>query len=369
MQMQVVRDVASWCPEMIEARDNGGNTALHVAGQRGHLAVVEALILASPASITATNKAAETFLHSVVCGFQSPGFRRVDRQISLMKQLLSNDLCKDIINAKNLAGRTALHVAITGNIHSDLVELLMRVGGVDVNTRDADGMTPLDILRQRPQCASSELLSRQLISAGGMLSSKDYSARRVIAGHIKRQSMGSSPGTSFRISDAQIFLHTGLEVSPFSASASASASDGHSPVRQHKESSSSSSSKIGRLKRLLHWPKAKINKLKLADAPVPVPLRQRFLKGGNNNNKRARALSSVQPSPTAKKKQAMAIPPTHRSRSSSFSKLSFSSHSSLEDRHGSMGNNTKRPLQVFHPPAAADLHPYDLYERSLLSAA
>lgn len=395
-QVQVVRDLASWCPEIMEARDNGGNTALHVAGQRGHLAVVEALILASPSSITATNNAAETFLHAVVSGFQTPGFRRLDRQIELMKHLLSGKPFPvgDIINAKNLQGRTALHLAIMGNIHTDLVELLMTVTGIDINTRDTDGMTPLDILRQRPQSASSELLTRQLISAGGMLSSKDYSARKVIASHIKRQSMGSSPGTSFRISDAQIFLYTGLE------NASASASDGYSPEvskshhHHHAEARSPhKTSKIyaERLKRLLHWPKTSLHKNKKLAAdvpvPVPVPLRQRFVKP---NNKRALSVRSSQPSPAAKKKLASGVMqgvmqaiPSHRSRSSSFSKLSFSSHSSIEEapktsfhRHG-LGNKRLQvnqylcfggPTDGVDPPAG-ELQPYDLYERSVLSAA
>lgn len=427
---------------IVNSTDNQGNTALHVAAHRGHLAVVEALILASPSSINARNNAGETFLHAVVAGFQTPGFRRLDRQIELMKNLLGGKLfsVEEIINAKNNDGRTALHVAIMGNIHSDLVELLMTVRCIDVNIRDTDGMTPLDILRQRPHSASSELLTRQLISVGGIFSSQDYSARRVIASHIKRQSMGNSPGTSFRISDVEIFLYTGLE-NASDGSRSVGLSTTYSPeLTQHNSNMENPSprktNKLGsvnyaaqRLKRLLHWPRMKnrtSDRLKKlvegtsASAPegVPVPLRQRFSKPSSlPNNKRALSVRSNQPSPTAKKKLASGVmhgvmqaipnfPVSHRSRSSSFSKLSFSSQSSLDAQKGALIENeiakpscsntinedgtkssihrhglglvNKRlvnqylcfggPGQRLEAPTS-DPQPYDIYERSVLSAA
>ncbi|KAH6792205.1 Ankyrin repeat family protein [Perilla frutescens var. hirtella] len=436
-QVEVVKDIGSSSSGLIEATDNQGNTALHVAADRGHLAVVEALILASPSSINAKNNDGETFLHAVVSGFQTPGFRRLDRQINLMKHLLSGKLfpVEEIINAKNNQGRTALHLAIMGNIHTDLVELLMTVRGIDVNIRDTNGMTPLDILRQRPQSASSELLTRQLISAGGIFSSQDYSARRVIASHIKRQSMGSSPGTSFRISDVEIFLYTGLENASDGSRSVGLSSYSPEVVGQNVEvrCSPQKTTKLTpvnnaaqRLKRLLHWPKMrnssseKLKKLGQQQAEgVPMPLRQRFSKPLHSslpNNKRALSVRSNQPSPTAKKKLAsgvmhgvmQAIPNlpagSHRSRSSSFSKLSFSSHSSLDTQKGiqieneaakaSCSSNTndeggkssfqrhglvnKRmvnqylcfggPSHGVEPPAR-ELQPYDLYERSVLSAA
>lgn len=423
-----MKDLAS-SSEIINSTDNQGNTALHVAAQRGHLAVVEALILASPSSIKARNNAGETFLHAVVSGFQTPGFRRQDRQIELLKHLLSGKLfdIEEIINATNHDGRTALHLAIMGNIHSDLVELLMTVRYIDVNIRDVDSMTPLDILRQRPHSASSEILTRQLISAGGIFTSQDYSARRAIASHIKRQSIGNSPGTSFRISDVEIFLHTGIEnasdgsrsvgLSNYSPQLSQHGSNmgSHSPRKSSKLSSVNYAAQ--RLKGLLQWPK-KRNRTssemlkKLVDETcanategVPIPLRQRFSKPSSlPNNKRALSVRSNVPSPTAKKKlasglmhgvmQSFAVP--RRSRSSSFSKLSFSSQSSLDTqnemakpviseegvgknpipRHGVVNKRLKNqylcfggPSQHVDAPTADELQPYDIYERSVLSAA
>ncbi|XP_019185362.1 PREDICTED: uncharacterized protein LOC109180312 [Ipomoea nil] len=360
-QVEVVKDLIACYDDIISSTDNHGNTALHVAAARGQLGVVEALTIVSPSLLNSTNKAGETFLHVAITGFQTPCFRRLDRQIELMKQLISGRIfdIEEIVNAKNNDGRTALHLAIIGNIHSELVELLMTVRSMDVNTRDKDGMTPLDILRQRPRSESSEIITRQLISAGGIFSQQEYAARRVFASHLRMQSMGVSPGTSFRISDPEIFLYTGIE----------NASDGSeglntftTEVSQRDstvESLGHRSSKPGnygtqRLKRLLQWAKIKKRDTErhkkkteaVDESPVdnnsdgtPISLRQRFSKPSSvpNNNKRSLCVRSNLPSPTAKKRfasglingvmQAMNVP---RRRSSRSSSLSISSLSSLE---------------------------------------
>ncbi|PSR87507.1 Ankyrin repeat-containing protein [Actinidia chinensis var. chinensis] len=357
--------------DIINSTDNHGNTALHVAAHRGQLAVVEALILGSPSSIYLPNTAGETFLHMVMSGFQTPSFHRLDRQIELMKQLVCGKLfnAEGVINAKNNDGRTALHVAIIGNVHSDLVEQLMSARSINVNICDSNGMTPLDLIRQRPRSASSDILTRQLISAGGIFSSQDYTARRTIASHLRMRSIGS-PGTSFRISDAEIFLHTGIDIALDASgiagpSLSTEVCQHDSTMETHNESNSahkktpSVNLAAQRLKRLFHWPKMKERKTerlkKMGDKnsasnldETPIPLRQRFSKPSSlPNNKRTLSVRSNLPSPTAKKRfasglvqgviQAMphlSVP--RRSRSSSFSKSSVSSSSTSLDKQKSV---------------------------------
>ncbi|OMO69079.1 hypothetical protein COLO4_29288 [Corchorus olitorius] len=369
-QVEVVKNlVASF--DIIDAIDDQGNTALHIAAYRGQAAVVEALILASPSLISIKNKAGETFLHLAVSGFQTPAFRRVDRQINLMKQLVQakNFNMEDIINAKNNDGRTALHMAIIGNVHTDLVELLMSAYSINVNIRDANGMTPLDLLKQRPRSASSDILIRHLISAGGMFGcqAQDYTARRAIASHIKMQGHGSSPGTSFRISDTEIFLYTGVETTSDASEVgsgggrSRSSSTDFESTEENRKSSvdkkvNSMNNAAQRLKSVLHWPRLKEKKPKRLKKTMndqgflgdtPIPLRQRFSKPSSlPNNKRTLSVRSNQSSPIAKKKLAsgimhgvmQAMPQLslpRRSRSSSFSKSStLSSPSSLDKQKG-----------------------------------
>lgn len=365
-QVEVVKDLISSF-NVINSVDNQGNTALHVAAYRGQLAVVEALILASPSSTSIRNNGGETFLHMAVSGFQNPTFRRLDHQIELMKQLVYGEVfgIQNIINAKTNEGRTALHMAIIGNIHSDLVELLMTVSSMDVNVRDVNGMTPLDLLRQRPRSASSEILTRQLISAGGIFGCQDGTARRAIVSRLKMRGNGGSPGTFFRISDSEIFLYTGIE----NGSSDASADQGSGGISSHStevnqsdstnvKSSSSNNKKKG-LKGLLHWPRMKEKKPKRfkkvddrsvessirwnnSDETPIIPLRQRFSKPSLPNNKRTLSVRSDLPSPpSAKKKftsglvhgvmQAMphlSVP--DRSSSGSFTKSSIPSPTSLD---------------------------------------
>lgn len=430
-QIEIVKYLSK-SSDIINSIDNQGNTALHVAASRGQLAVVEALVVASPSLIYSINNAGETFLHVAISGFQTPYFRRLDHQIDLMKQLVCGKISnvEEIVNAENNDGRTALHLAVIGNIHSELVELLMTVRFINVNTRDKDGMTPLDILKQRPRSASSELLTKQLISAGGIFSHHDYSARRVVASHLKMQNINCSPGTSFRISDTEIFLYTGIE----------HASDGSRNVElshpcisldtccsTNSKKPGSTNDAAQKLKRFFHWPKIKkrdskelkilVDRSSASNSDVaPVPLRERYSKPSSlPTHKRTLSASSNLPSPTAKKKFAsglvngvmQAIPhlnlPRRSPRASSFSISSQSSRSSLDKQKATVidtelagpscsHQSEGAPSDSIHKQNAGHkrsvnqylcfgasgrpvkdtstgMQPYDIYERSVLSAA
>ncbi|KAI3920855.1 hypothetical protein MKW92_003057 [Papaver armeniacum] len=374
-QLEVVEGlVASF--DIITSVDNQGNSALHVAAFRGHLPVVEALIISSPLSTTSTNNCGDTFIHMAVSGFRTPGFRRLDRQTELMKQLVFGKIVnmKDVINIRNNEGRTALHTAVVGNIHGNLVELLMTIPSIDLNIRDSSGMTPLDLLRQRPRSASSEILIKQLISAGGISNSQDHMATSYIVSHLKMQGIGSSPGTCFRIPDAEIFLYTGIDLPdagrdqvnsarPSSCSSEMShESVGDNRISMDSKKRGSMNNAARRLKILLQWPRRMDKKSndtrKLRDQilekwsdsdETPTPLRQRFSKNSSlPNSKRILSVRGNSPSPSTKKKytaglmhgviQAMPHLSAHsRSPSSSFSRSSISSSpisSSLDKQKG-----------------------------------
>lgn len=328
-QVEVVKDlVASF--DIITSTDNQGNTALHVAAYRGYLAVVDFLILSSSSLAFLKNNYGDTFLHMAVAGFRTPSFRRLDWQIELMKQLVCGNIANmnEIINLRNNDGRTALHMAVIENIQGNLVELLMTVPSINLNIRDADGMTPLDILKQRPRSASSEIIIKQLISAGGISNCQDHKARSALVSHLKMQGIGISPGTSFRIPDAEIFLYTGIEIA-FDAScdqASTYMSACSGEISQVESTNSSDSKKVGsvnyaarRLKFLLRWPLRKEKKSasrelreddSLESSSISknseeglIPLRQKYSRMSYfPNNKRTVSLRSDLPSPSTKKK-------------------------------------------------------------------
>lgn len=336
LSMQVVKGLLE-SYDIINSKDNQGNTALNVAAYRGHLAVLQVLILASPSSIFLTNNYGDTFLHMAVAGFHSPGFRRLDRQIELMNRLAHGKIVdmEAIINAKNNDGRTALHMAVIGKIQLDVVELLTTVPSINLNTRDGDGMTPLDLLKQRPQSASSEILIKKLTSAGGIANCWDVTARSALVSQLKMKGIGSSPGTSFRISDAEILVYSGIENTSEAShdlGSTEELSSWSSELDQlpddNKRSGGSVNNAARRLKILLHWPRKREGKT--ADSKTlgedddddssdsykisrnveddPTPLRQRFSRLTSlPNNKRVVSCKSLLPSPSTKKKYAVGL--------------------------------------------------------------
>ncbi|KAK8655547.1 hypothetical protein V6N13_108122 [Hibiscus sabdariffa] len=331
-QVEVVKDlVASF--EIITSTDDQGNTALHVAAYRGYLKVVEFLVQASPRLASVKNDYGNTFLHVAVAGFRTPGFRRIDRQIELMKQLVCGEVVdiQDIINVRNSDGRTALHMAVTENVQSSLVELLMSVPYINLNARDADGLTPLDHLKRRPKSASSEILIRELIAAGGISNCQDNVARSAIVSHLKEHGVGASPGTSFRVPDAEIFLYTGFEnaydagcdqESVAYSSCLSELSDLNLSNSFDNKKSSSINHTAGRLMNLLRWPRSRKKERKASsmeslddDDPLEVmstcrnrpdshiPLREKYTKSSSLlSNKRTYSLRSDLPSRSSRKK-------------------------------------------------------------------
>lgn len=323
--LQVVKDlIASF--DIVNSTDEQGNTALHLAAFRGHLPVVKALITASPSLISATNEVGDTFLHMALTGFRTPGFRRLDRQMELMKQLIGGVIMdlSSIINMQNDDGRTVLHLAVIGNLHSSLVELLMTAPLIDLNVRDNDGMTPLDLLRKQPPTASSEILIKQLILAGGIANSMDHETRSAIASQLKMHCIVGSPGTSFKIPDAEIFLHAGIDASDISERTNSFSSVGQSepefPESSRKKLNSMQNA-AKHLKILLRWPLRKEKKSssgarnELDDdassvdsvkswshGETPTPLRQKYSRMSSLfNNKRTMAARIDSPSPSMKK--------------------------------------------------------------------
>lgn len=325
--------------DMIKSTDNQGNTALNVAAYRGHLAVVEVLVSSSPSTSSMKNNYGDTFLHMAVAGFRSPGFRRLDRQIELMTQLVRGKVVaniEDIINVRNNDGRTALHMAVIENIQSNLVELLMSAPGINLNIRDADGNTPLDLLKQRPQSASAEILIKRLISAGGISNCQDHRTRNALVSHLKMRGIGGSPGTSFRIPDAEIFLYTGNENASDAGTDIASTEydmrsgelsycGSAAGSNSYKTKSGSVNSAARHLKLLLYFPRRKARKTeenanleenasvesyRISSPEVkPIPLRQRFSKTTSSlsTNKRIVAMPNSLPSPSTKKKFAAGL--------------------------------------------------------------
>ncbi|XP_078172720.1 ankyrin repeat family protein [Carex rostrata] len=317
---------------LINSQDNNGNTALHIAAFRGHLLVVETLIAFSPPLISFLNKNGDTFLHMAVAGFRTPGFKRLDRQMELMRTLVKEDFNLDqIINVQNNQGRTVLHMAAVDNFQSDLVELLMSVRSIDLNLQDLDGFTPLDLLKRQPKSPSSEILIKELILAGGVSNLNDKVRRPYVPSNLRMHGFATSPGTLFKISDAEIILCTGIDAKAGNGerpSACSEASKGDVRCELYNgclmdRRKNSLDKATSRIKSLLQWPRQlkekkhnspiraldadSMDSLKRLNqcAETPTPLRQRFSKQTSlATNKRTLAVRNSTPSPVTKKRFA-----------------------------------------------------------------
>ncbi|OEL12541.1 hypothetical protein BAE44_0026438 [Dichanthelium oligosanthes] len=361
-QVEVVKDITASF-DIANSADDQGNTALHIAAFRGHLPVVEALVTASSSLISATNEAGDTFLHMALTGFGTPGFRRLDRQMELIRQLVGGAFVdvSSIVNVQNDDGKTVLHLAVVGNLHSNLVELLMSAPSIDLNIRDNDDMTPLDILRKQPRTASSEVLIKQLILAGGITNSRDHETRSAIASQLKMHCIVGSPGTSFRISDAEIFLHAGIDVSGISERTTSFSSsfgriDAEIPVPKLKKLNSFQDA-AKHIKVLLKWPRRKgkkpgggqkdldddassVDSVKSwSHGDTPTPLRQRYSRISSLfNNKRTYAGNS---SPSEAMKRSGVVQPE------SVPASTFLSSSSLVDKIEAVQLDNDQPSPYF----------------------
>lgn len=385
----MVKDLAA-SYDIINSKDKQGNTALHIAAYRGYLSVIEVLVSTFPSSTSLTNNHGDTFLHMVVAGFRTPGFRRVDQQIELMKHLVRGKFLNlhDIINIRNNDGRTAIHMAVMEDIHSDLVELLLTVQGINLSIRDADDMTPLDVLKQRPRSASSEVLMKRLISAGGTPGCQDYITRNALVSHLKLHRIEGSPGTSFRVPDAEMVLFTDAKNAYAIAYDPASTeyetcSGGFSPYDSVDRPSSFENNRLGsvnyatrHLKLLFKWPKRKTRQADDSEYTRDddslesycmnngspkynhVPLRERFSNRSSLlSSKRILPFRSNFPSPSTKKKFASGLmhgvlqvksrsvvgsPSSHFSQSSISSPISFDKQKGVDFENDGFGSSCSK---------------------------
>lgn len=295
----MVKYLVSKYDSIMEVQDSHGNTALHIAAYKGHLDVVEALINESPQLISVVNGDGDTFLHTVVSGFAASGFKRLDRQMELLKKLVSASGegswsvdFSQIVNVRNCNGRTVIHLAVMDNINPvrpDVVEILLRILGVDLNVVDSYGMTAVDLLkRQTPKTPVSDLLIKRLVSAGG----RSNCGENVSRFREERYGFCGSPGTSFEISDSEIFLFTAARTDQTAANAELS------PNRESFDGISECSTEISthskrkrrgvggtgaRLKLLLRWAKREESEEN-----------RRF--SGDNNNRRVPLREMYSPS-------------------------------------------------------------------------
>ena len=115
----------------LKAQDSSGNTPLHEAIRYGQNEIAK-MLLDSGADVNAKDNIGKTPLLLIV-----PKEKLLDTYSFLLKY-------KANINEKDMFGDTVLHTAAMLNAGQEVVELLVS-NGADVNARNKEGVTPLEI--------------------------------------------------------------------------------------------------------------------------------------------------------------------------------------------------------------------------------
>ncbi|XP_015189072.1 PREDICTED: ankyrin-3-like [Polistes dominula] len=119
--------------EIINARQNNGNTPLHVAIYYDHINIVK-LLLNSNADFLVINDTRDTLLHFAAV----KGYEYIIKTV-LEKATKSHD----IVNIETVNGMTALHLAAQHN-SMKIVQLLLSYGAI-YNAKNEDGQMPIDL--------------------------------------------------------------------------------------------------------------------------------------------------------------------------------------------------------------------------------
>ena len=144
----------------VDARDDFERTALHIAVKGGHLAIVR-LLLDRGASTEARNSSEETPLHCAARGRPIYNFERHlavedgHSALVLVQLLLDRGASTE---AKNSSEETPLHYAARCE-HSAMVELLLDRGAF-IGAENKHGMRPLHIAARLGLLATAQLLLR-----------------------------------------------------------------------------------------------------------------------------------------------------------------------------------------------------------------
>ncbi len=164
--LEIVKTLLTGLNIDVNAKNNSGLTALHLAAQYGHLKIVK-ILLEKMVDFNIQDKHGVTALHLAA---QHGHVEVVGVLLEKIKQNNKTDFDdRRAINVKDQEGITALHLAAL-NGHLGVVDMLLRQGA-NVKVEDKNSLTPLDLVTHVEEFTDknkgdyqkiSELLTKQL---------------------------------------------------------------------------------------------------------------------------------------------------------------------------------------------------------------
>lgn len=134
----------------VDARDWSKRTPLFLAIIQGHHEVVK-LLIEKKADLAIVNEEKETVLH--IAAFYG--------RTIILQTLLNYPLCKNLIEAKDLDGKTSMHKAVWGDPKPNIVDLLIDYGA-NPNTKNDYGYTPLHWAAKHGHIKSAQSLLKKM---------------------------------------------------------------------------------------------------------------------------------------------------------------------------------------------------------------
>ncbi|XP_020227850.1 ankyrin repeat-containing protein At5g02620 [Cajanus cajan] len=186
----VVRELLNKWSELTQVIDDDGNSPLHHACNGGHGEIAWILLRRDPNFALRYNNNGYTPLHlavmkgkvSILEDFVSSNaasFHQVTREEETVFHLAVRHGCYDaleflvhvtngtsLLNCRDRYCNTVLHLAVKGWRHK-MAEFLINKTKVDINARNREGITALDILDQAKDSAENRHLQATFIRAGG----------------------------------------------------------------------------------------------------------------------------------------------------------------------------------------------------------
>ncbi|XVF34587.1 hypothetical protein REPUB_Repub18cG0071400 [Reevesia pubescens] len=163
-------------PNMCHVCDRNERNPLHIAAIKGHILVLKELVQARPQASRMLMNRGETILHGCV---------RYN-QLEAMKFLVETFGDYEFVNSKNTDGNTILHQAVTDQ-QIQAVNFLIASTSVEVNSLNANGFTPLDLLSQNGRGLKDLEIVASLQNAGAnssdILPSQQFRWKKSVKNH------------------------------------------------------------------------------------------------------------------------------------------------------------------------------------------